>query len=86
MEIDSNLINKAITQRVQKKKYHPPTKAQLLKATGITQHKLKIGDNDYAAKQLKVTRDDIRLHNSHCEGYEEGWTEAMKYVRKYFDI
>lgn len=86
MKIDSKLINSAIAMQKPRKRFKPASKVQLLKVTGISQRKLRIGENKLAEKKLNVTAEQIRLHNSHCDGYEEGWTEAMKYVRKYFEI
>lgn len=42
--------------------------------------KLRVAMSATACKEFKVTAHEIELHNSHCDGYEEGWASAMKYV------
>lgn len=41
---------------------------------------MRIGENKYAMKQLKTTLEDIRRHNSHCDGFEEGWKESKEKI------
>ena len=57
---------------------------ELLKTmpTGLSA-KLRIGENDYACKQLKCTLQDIKIHNAECDGYAEGYKEAVEKFEKW---
>ncbi len=52
------------------------------KALKVQGYKTRIGETPFAAKRLGVSIDDIRLHNSHCDGYEEGWAACVEHIKK----
>jgi len=73
--------------KVVKKKPTTVTIARLIKAVAVTGHKMRIAETEYALKSLRktqpgITMDSLRLHNSHCDGYEEGWIKAMEHIKK----
>lgn len=48
-----------------------------LKNTGSS-IKMRIGENEYACKQLKTTMEKIKEHNLHVIGWDEGHADCVK--------
>lgn len=48
-----------------------------LKFKGKSTH-LKVGENEYACKQLKTTMQKIKEHNIEAKGWDDGHADAVK--------
>ena len=53
-----------------------------------TSSKLRIGENEYAQEMLKkdnpdISMDDIKKHNIECDGWDEGYKEAIKNMKEW---
>lgn len=45
--------------------------------------RLKIGENEYACKQLKCTMEDIKEHNNEVKAWEDGYRNCQEDMRKW---
>lgn len=48
-----------------------------------TSSRIKIGENDYACKQLKCTMQSIKEHNIEARGFDEGFKRAVDVYKKW---
>lgn len=74
-----------------KKKPSTVKVSAIVKLMRVTGHKMRIAETEYALTQLRktqpgITMESLRLHNSHCDGYEEGWLKAMEHIKKELGI
>ena len=47
---------------------------------GGLKSKLKIGENEYACKQLKLTMKEIKDHNNYCKGFDDGYKDKRQEI------
>jgi len=50
--------------------------------TGLT-CKLKIGENEHACKELKLTMQEIKDHNNMADGFDEGYKKAVENYKEW---